>query len=296
MAAGTHVIVIGNEKGGSGKSTTAIHLAVFLLHYGFRVASIDADSRQQTFTAYVRNRRAWADAHGLRIPHPTHYHLPLLRNDSAKVVQQREFELFREAVMDVEGGTDYLIIDTPGFDTHLARVAHSLADTLITPLNDSSIDLDVLCHMDPVTGEARELSHYAKLVLRARSERLSVDGRKIDWLLVRNRISMLNSRNGRQVHEGLTAIAQRLGARVADGIAERVIFRALFPCGLTVFDALDEATLAGTSAASHMSASEDYRRLVKALRLPLSERAAARQAAQSALKAQPDFDHIAPPV
>ncbi|RYG83231.1 MAG: ATPase, partial [Alphaproteobacteria bacterium] len=240
---GTHVIVVGNEKGGSGKSTTAFHLAIYLLYQGFRVASIDVDSRQQTFTNYVKNRRNWAQSRDLQIPHTTHYHLPLTRSDSIKENQKLEFDLFRQAVIEVEGKADFLIVDTPGFDTHLTRLAHSLADTLITPLNDSVIDLDVMAHVDPVTGEPREMSHYARLVQRARTERLSIDGQTIDWVLVRNRISMLSSRNMKLVQSGLEKIAVRLGCRVAEGIAERVIFRSLFPTGMTVFDPLDEDLL-----------------------------------------------------
>ena len=98
---GTHVIVVGNEKGGSGKSTTAFHLAIYLLHQGFRVASIDVDSPQQTFTHYVRNRRAWAKSHDLVLPHTTHYHLPLTRSDSVKENHRLEFDLFRQAVIDL---------------------------------------------------------------------------------------------------------------------------------------------------------------------------------------------------
>jgi chromosome partitioning protein len=282
---GTHVIVVGNEKGGSGKSTTAFHLAIYLLYQGFRVASIDVDSRQQTFTQYVRNRRSWAQSRGLKLPHTTHFHLPLARNDSIKENQRLEFDLFRQAVIEIEGEADYLIVDTPGFDTHLTRLAHSLADTLITPLNDSVIDLDVMCHIDPVTGEPREMSHYAKLVQRARTERLTIDGRTIDWVLVRNRIAMLSSRNMRLVQSGLDKIAVRLGCRVADGIAERVIFRSLFPTGLTVFDPVDDELMGGMASTSHVSARQEYRQLVEALRLPVSERAAARIAAREALAA-----------
>src|SRR5690606_40880173 len=98
-----------------------------------------------------------------------------------------ECDLFRQAVSEVEQSADFIVIDTPGFDTNLTRLAHSLADTLITPVNDSLIDLSVMAQIDPVTGEPRELSHYARLVQRARSERLAVDGRNIDWILVRNR-------------------------------------------------------------------------------------------------------------
>ena len=294
---GTHVIVVGNEKGGSGKSTTAFHLAIFLLYQGFRVASIDVDSRQQTFTQYVRNRRDWAHAHDLKLPHTTHYHLPLTRSDSIRENQKLEFDLFRQAVIEVEGQTDYLVVDTPGFDTHLTRLAHSLADTLVTPLNDSVIDLDVMAHVDPVTGDPVEMSHYARLVQRARTERLSIDGRTIDWVLVRNRISMLSSRSMRVVQSALEKIAERLGCRVAEGIAERVIFRSLFPMGLTVFDPLQDDLLGGLPTMSHTSARQEYRALAEALQLPVSERAAARQAALVAWQQTVDqpmrFEHMA---
>jgi len=275
---GAHVIVVGNEKGGSGKSTTAFHLAIYLLYQGYKVASIDVDSRQQTLTHYVRNRREWARAKGLKLPHTTHFHLPLSRGDSISENHRVEFDLFRQAVGEVEQDVDFLVVDTPGFDTHLTRLAHSLADTLITPVNDSLIDLNVMARIDPVTGEPREMSHYARLVQRARSERLTIDGRTFDWVLVRNRISMLTSRNMRQVQTTLERIAMRLGCRVSDGIAERVIFRSLFPTGMTVFDPLDEELLGGLPSMSHISARQEYKNLVAALNLPTSERAAARKA------------------
>ncbi|MBD8064499.1 AAA family ATPase [Devosia sp. PTR5] len=271
---GAHVIVVGNEKGGSGKSTTAFHLAIFLLHQGHKVASIDVDSRQQTLTQYVRNRRDWARTRGLGLPHTTHFHLPLARGDSMRENNKLEFDLFRQAIGEVEQSADFIVIDTPGFDTNLTRLAHSLADTLVTPVNDSLIDLAVMAQVDPVTGEPRELSHYARLVQRARSERLTIDGRTIDWVLVRNRISMLSSRNMRQVQTMLDRIATRLGCRVADGIAERVIFRSLFATGMTVFDALDEDLLGGLPSASHVGARQEYKALVSALNLPTREREA----------------------
>lgn len=270
-----HVIVVGNEKGGSGKSTTAFHLAIHLLYEGFRVATIDADGRQHTFTACIRNRRTWAMQHELQVPHPIHFHLPQTRGDSARENNRLEFDMFRQAVADVENDVDFLVIDTPGFDTHLTRLAHSLADTLVTPLNDSLIDMDVIARIDPETSEVQELSHYTRLVQRARKERLSIDGKTIDWVLVRNRISTLNSRNMRLVQSGLDNIARRVGCRVADGIAERVIFRSLFPIGMTVFDPLDEDMMGGAPTMSHVSARQEYRQLVDALNLRLSERSLA---------------------
>jgi chromosome partitioning protein len=202
-----------------------------------------------------------------------------------------EFDLFRQAVGEVEHDADFVIIDTPGFDTNLTRLAHSLADTLVTPINDSLIDLNVMAQIDPLTGEPREMSHYSRLVQRARSERLSIDGRTIDWVLVRNRISMLSSRNMRQVQTMLERIALRLGCRVADGIAERVIFRSLFPAGMTVFDPLDDDLLGGVPSTSHISARQEYRSLVEALNLPASERAEARKALSESLTSGMDAEH-----
>ncbi len=283
-----HVIVLGNEKGGSGKSTTAIHLAVHLLYEGYRVATIDADSRQQTFTAYVRNRREWSTAHGLDVPHSTHFHLPKARRDSAQENSRIEFDMFRQAIADVEDKVDFLVIDTPGFDTHLTRIAHSMADTLVTPLNDSLIDMDVLARLRPDTGEVLDVSHYSRLVQRARRERMAIDGKTIDWLLVRNRISMLNSRNARLVQMGLDNVADRIGARVADGIAERVIFRSLFPIGMTVFDPLNEDLMGGVPTMSHLGARQEYRNLIEALHLRL-DRSPAREPSARADAGEMDF-------
>ncbi|WP_196258543.1 division plane positioning ATPase MipZ [Pelagibacterium limicola] len=277
-----HVIVLGNEKGGSGKSTTAFHLAIYLAYEGFRVATIDTDSRQQTLTAYVTNRRERARQLGIKIPQPTHFHLPQPRGDSRTANDRAVFEMFRSAIAEVEGYADFVIIDTPGFDTHLTRLAHSLADTLVTPLNDSLIDLDVIGRIDPETGDIRELSHYTRLVQRARSERLNIDGRSIDWVLVRNRISMLGSRNARLVLTGLENISARVGCRIADGIAERVIFRSLFPFGMTVFDPLDEEMLGGAPSMSHVTARQEYRALADALNLPLASRRVAGQRGEGA--------------
>ncbi len=269
---GAHVIVVGNEKGGSGKSTTAFHLAVYLLYAGYRVATIDVDSRQQTFTHYVRNRRTFVQQRGLSLPNPTHFHLPSAWGDSIKENHRAEFDIFRRSVGEVEDRVDFLIIDTPGFDTNLTRLAHSLADTLVTPVNDSLIDLNVLARIDADSGNLIETSHYARLVQRARSERMAVDGQPIDWVLVRNRISMLGSRNSRQVHQTLESIATRFGARQADGIAERVIFRSLFQMGLTVFDPVDEDLTGEAQTTSHASARQEYRNLLAALNLPLTPR------------------------
>ncbi len=267
--AGAHVIVLGNEKGGSGKSTTAFHLAIFLLYKGYKVATIDVDSRQRTLTKYVNNRLNWCQKMNLDIVQPEHYHLPIARSDSIRENDKEEFELFRNCVVKTEQRVDFLIIDTPGFDTHLTRLSHSLADTLITPLNDSLIDLDVMVKLDPKTGDPVELGHYSRLVQRARKERMVIDGRTIDWVLVRNRLSMLSSKNSRLINSGLEKLAIRIGARIANGISDRVIFRSLFPIGMTVFDNVDSDFLGPISAKSQQNVQNEYALLVEALKLPI---------------------------
>src|SRR5690554_2114358 len=265
---GAHIIAVGNEKGGSGKSTTALHLAVYLLHQGHRVATVDVDSRQQTLTRYVRNRRATLETTGRTVPMPRHVHLPTAWGDSIRENQRTELDIFTKAMAELRDEVDYIVIDTPGFDGNLARLAHGVADTLITPINDSMIDLDVLARIDASTGEPIETSPYSRNVQRARAERLASTGNGTDWVLVRNRIANLGSRNASQVQSAIECVAGRLGCRVADGIAERVIFRSLFPVGMTVFDPLDADLLGGAPSMSHVNARQEYRSLVAALRLP----------------------------
>ncbi|MBD8067159.1 AAA family ATPase [Devosia sp. PTR5] len=266
-----HIIVVGNEKGGSGKSTTALHLAIYLLHQGHSVATIDVDSRQQTLTRYIRNRRATADTHGRDILMPRHVHLPTAWGDSIRENQRVEQELFNRAMDGLRREVDFVVIDTPGFDGNLGRLAHAAADTLITPINDSMIDLDVLARIDARTGEPLEASPYSRNVQKARAERQARTGSGTDWVLVRNRISGLASRNTNRVQDAVERLAAGLGCRVAEGIAERVIFRSLFLVGMTVFDPLEADLLGGPPSLSHVNARQEYRALVSSLRLPRNE-------------------------
>ena len=276
-----HVVVLGNEKGGSGKSTAALHIAVALLKAGQRVATIDLDSRQKSFTHYVENRRAWAARARLDLAMPTHYCVERADGPSVEANEAREFATFSQAIARIEHNHDVVVIDTPGNDTYLMRLAHSMADTLVTPLNDSFVDFDVLATLDPtnfaVTGE----SHYAEMVREARRQRRLVDGRLTDWIVVRNRLSQLGSRNKRLVGEGISELSKRMGFRCVDGFAERVVFREFFPRGLTALVALDEATLGTRPNMSHLTAREEVIALLNALHLPLSENGKRRAAARA---------------
>lgn len=276
-----HVVVLGNEKGGSGKSTTAMHVAVALMKAGQRVASIDLDSRQKSFTHYIEHRRAWARHAGLDLEVPVHF--CVTRGDGLKVDENEnvEFESFAAAVTRIEHTHDFVVIDTPGTDNYLMRLAHSMADTLITPLNDSFLDFDVLGTVDPETFTLTGTSHYAEMVREARRQRRTVDGRITDWVVVRNRLTMLGSRNKRLVGEGLDQLSSRLGFRFIDGFAERVVYREFFPRGLTALDTIDEVTLGTRPSMSHVTARQEVESLLAALKLPIDERGRRRMSARA---------------
>jgi chromosome partitioning protein len=268
--ASAHVIVLGNEKGGSGKSTTAMHIAVALLQAGQRVATIDLDSRQKSFTHYVENRRDWAERARLKLDVPTHYCVARGAGLRIDEIEAQEFAAFAEAVSAVENTHDFVVIDTPGNDSYLMRLAHSMADTLITPLNDSFLDFDVLGTVDPTTFEVTGVSHYADMVREARRQRL-----------VRNRLSALGSRNKRLVGEGVDQLAEQLGFRPTDGFAERVVYREFFPRGLTALDELTENTLGQRPSLSHVTARDEVKALIDGLKLPVDARGRRRAAARA---------------
>jgi chromosome partitioning protein len=276
-----HVIVLGNEKGGSGKSTTAMHVAIALLRAGQRVATIDLDSRQKSFTHYIENRRNWAERARIKLEIPVHYCVARGAGLRLDEIEAQEFGAFAEAVSAVEQSHDFVVIDTPGSDSYLMRLAHSMADTLITPLNDSFVDFDVLGLVDPTTFEVTGVSHYAEMVREARRQRRLVDGGLTDWVVVRNRLSTLGSRNKRLVGIGVDALANRLGFRAIDGFAERVVYREFFPRGLTALDEIDENTIGQRPNLSHATARDEVRNLIDALKLPIDERGKRRAAARA---------------
>ncbi|KIZ40597.1 MULTISPECIES: division plane positioning ATPase MipZ [Rhodopseudomonas] len=287
--AGTaHVIVLGNEKGGSGKSTLALHIAVALLQAGQRVATIDLDCRQQSFTRYLANRRSWARHAGLDLELPQHCCIKLGETMQIADNESSEFQQFVDAVGAVERSFDFIVIDTPGHDSYLMRLAHSMADTLVTPINDSFLDFDVLGTIDPVSYAVTGESHYSTMVRDARRQRRQLDGAGTDWIVVRNRLSMLGSRNNQLVAGGLKDLSLQLGFRALDGFAERVVYREFFPRGLTALDDLNEATLGTRPSMGHVTAKEEVNGLLRQLKLPLDERGRRRAANRAEWFAQVD--------
>ena len=276
-----HVIVVGNEKGGTGKSTLAMHLSVALMNFGQRVATIDLDSRQKTFTHYVENRRSWAKRCGGRLKVPMHF---CVSSGSTRKLDENEaieFTRFADALASIDRAYDFLVIDTPGTDNHLTRLAHSMADTLVTPINDSYVDFDVLGRVDPTTFNVTGESHYAQMVREARLQRRLVDGARMDWVVMRNRLSLIDSGNKERISRGLVEMATRIGFRIAEGLAERVVYREFFPRGLTALDDLDDKTLGTNPSASHVAARQEVSGLMETIKLPLDERGQQRAAAQA---------------
>jgi chromosome partitioning protein len=246
-----------------------MHVIVALLKSGARVASIDTDGRQRSLTRYIENRAQWSKRTGVALEMPKHFTVPLAAGELVSDVEGREFRAFAEAVSRTEHGFDFVVVDTPGSNSYLMRVSHAMADTLITPINDSFVDFDVLARVDPETFEVTGVSHYSELVADARRQRKLVDERLMDWVIVRNRLSSLASRNRRQLVKGLQALSGEIGFRIADGISERLIFRELFPRGLTALDRLDKETLGSEPTLSHLSARREIRALIDTLNLPL---------------------------
>ena len=261
-----HVIVLGNEKGGSGKSTTAMQIFVALARADYRVGALDLDPRQQSFFRYLENREAHGQRAGQDLHMPRRVRIEPsqapLRTDAAEEDRTRLAEVLSE----LHAECDFVVIDTPGAVTPLSEAAHIVADTLITPINDSLIDFDLLGRVDPVSGKVIGPSVYSEMVWKARQRRAVKRMPPIDWVVLRNRLSTLDSHNRRRVGSVMEDLARRIGFRIVPGFSERVIFRELFLNGLTLLDLEQDGPIALTM--SHVAARQEVRDMMKALNLP----------------------------
>lgn len=263
MSNGPHRIVFANEKGGTGKSTTAVHVAVALAYQGARVATIDLDARQRTMHRYFENRAETMKRRAITLPTAT---FEVYGGESVEELDALTERLSQEH--------DFIIYDTPGRDDVLARHVATRADSLVTPLNDSFVDFDLIGQVDAETFKVRRLSFYAELIWEARKKRAMATikdaRREMDWVVVRNRTGYTEARNQRRIDQALTELSKRVGFRVASGLSERVIYRELFPSGLTL---LDKGHL-GELGTSHLVARQELRTLVLGLNLPMPGKSA----------------------
>lgn len=260
-----YIIVLGNEKGGSGKSTTAMHIIVSLLDMGFKVGSIDIDARQGTLTRYIENREKYAADKKAKLLMPIH--IPLLKStqDSFEQAKKEDEENFK-ATLEKLKECDFVVIDTPGSDMYLSHYAHSYADTIITPLNDSFVDLDVMVHVNRDNLELDKPSVYANRIWEQKKHKALRERGNIDWIVLRNRLSNIPSTNKQKMEEALSKLSKRLAFRCIPGFSERVIFREMFLSGLTL---LDLKALGLPLQFSHIAAKQELRDLVTAISAPM---------------------------
>lgn len=257
-----YIFVVGNEKGGAGKTTCCMHLIAALLDR-FSVASIDADGRQGSLTRYIENRTRYNASSRLKVPVPTHVRLNISSLEDAQAARQAEKDEFMRA-LDQCSSADIIVIDTPGSNSFLSQLAHSHADTIITPINDSFVDLDVMARIDPSSLKVISPSIYSQMVWEQKINKAQRGGRPIDWVVMRNRRTNTDTNNKRQITTVLTELAKRISFRQIDGFNERVIYRELFLDGLTLLD-LKKVRYGKAFTLSHVAARQELRDFVKAV-------------------------------
>jgi len=260
-------IVVGNEKGGAGKSTVSMHLVVALLRMDKTVGVIDLDVRQRTLTRYLENRLRWMQTSGSRLPMPEIIRVDASDERDLDRAEAEERARLLSSVERLKAQCDFIVIDAPGGDTFLSRLAHSVADTLVTPLNDSFVDFDLLGDVNPQTLEVIRPSFYSEMVWSCRKKKAQESRRPIDWVVMRNRMSPLEARNKQKVGDALRNLAKRIGFRMAPGLSERVIYRELFPAGLTLLDLMDADSTVNFTM-SHVAARQELRDLLIVMQLP----------------------------
>lgn len=257
----THRIVFANEKGGTGKSTTAVHVAIALAYQGAKVAAIDLDPRQRTLYRYLENRIETERQREIALP-----------GARFAVYDGDDIDELDDLAEQIAEGYDFLIFDTPGRDDQFARHVAATADTLVTPLNDSFVDFDLIGQVESDTFRVKKLSFYAELMWETRKKRglktINEGRRELDWVVVRNRVQHVEAKNMRRLEGALKELSKRVGFRISPGLSERVIFRELFPSGLTL---LDKGHL-GELGTSHLVARQELRGLVAGLNLPMPAR------------------------
>ena len=261
-----HIIVVGNEKGGAGKSTVSMHVATALARLGHRVSALDLDLRQKSMGRYAENRENFMRKSGVELPSARYVDLPEVDPETLKPGENAFDHRLSTAITQLEGDSDFILIDCPGSHTRLSQVAHSLADTLVTPLNDSFVDFDLLARIDSRGEKIMGPSVYSEMVWNARQLRAQAGLKPIDWIVLRNRVGTQRMVNKEKMQRALDTLSRRIGFRVAPGFSERVIFRELFPRGLTLLDLKDIGVR--QLNISNIAARQELRDMLKELRLP----------------------------
>lgn len=257
------IIVVGNEKGGAGKTTSAMHLIVSLLTMGYKVGTIDLDSRQQSLTRYIENRAKSSEKRVEKLLMPEHMSIPQSTLDNREEAEKEEAQVFNYVLHKLSLNNDYIVIDTPGSNSFLSRHAHFCADMVITPINDSFIDLDLIGVISSETMDSVKPGIYSAMLWEQKMKRLAQQKGDLKWVVVRNRLSTLDAINKRNVELSLGKLAKRFGFSIAPGFGDRVVFKELFLLGLTLHDIVNSSEI--KLSASIIAARQELREFVQSL-------------------------------
>lgn len=255
------IIVFANEKGGTGKSTLAMHIIVALLRMGKKVASFDVDYPQGSLTHYVENRNAFLKEMGVPLPMPIHTY---------RTQEVSKIYTLQSQIDKIKDSVDYIVIDTPGSENAETQTAFLMADTLVTPLNDSLIDLDVLAQIDTNTFKIKGPSHFSQKVWAVQQQRMIERKKPLHWVIVRNRLTFSKSKNSQLMTMLLSALSRRIHYTLAQGISERVVYRELFLKGLTMMDLKENGLNMPMSTSATNSKQEVINLLQNILQMDLS--------------------------
>ncbi|MBE6467709.1 MAG: ATPase [Alphaproteobacteria bacterium] len=255
LSSKAHIIVVANEKGGTGKSTLSMHMATKLLYENFKVAVIDLDGHQGSLTKYIENRRNFCTKNKIQLPSPVHY----VFEPVAKEANKEEIE---NLIAELSTRFDAIIIDTPGSRNYLFELAHKFLHTLITPIGDSLIDLSAIADINPETGEILKSGHYAEFVWETKKKLAANDLPYLNWIICGNKVSSLRSKNKDMVFAKLESLSKLYGFRFTQGLKDRVIYKELFLDGLTILD-MTSPKLHRRMCMSHLAAKMEINSLAE---------------------------------
>lgn len=255
LSSKAHIIVVANEKGGTGKSTLSMHMATKLLYENFKVAVIDLDGHQGSLTKYIENRRNFCTKNKIQLPSPVHY----VFEPVAKEANKEEIE---NLIAELSTRFDAIIIDTPGSRNYLFELAHKFLHTLITPIGDSLVDLSAIADINPETGEILKSGHYAEFVWETKKKLAANDLPYLNWIICGNKVSSLRSKNKDMVFAKLESLSKLYGFRFTQGLKDRVIYKELFLDGLTILD-MASPKLHRRMCVSHLAAKMEINSLAE---------------------------------
>lgn len=256
----SYVFTIGNIKGGAGKTTVCMHLITMLMKQGIKVASIDTDCYQHSLTSYIKNREKYNEKNKAKLLLPIHFLIEI----NNKIKQEEEKIIFEDTLAKAKDLAQIVIIDTPGNFCNISSIAHSYADTIITPINDSFLDLNLLVETDPSSLKINKMSIYTQMVWQQKLQRAQRNKEEINWIILRNRLSTLNAKNKKALSKVINKFAKKIGCKIAPGFTERVIYKELFLTGMTLID-LDSKK--SSFSLSHIAARQEMRSFLNFLKI-----------------------------